>query len=179
MLFTKIFLILLAFLPADNDNHWVRVNTEQGISFLMPNRPQSYRKIINDIPSHIYQTKNLTSTFIVVCSDFSVKGIQIDNSNTQRLYEELKRGSLSSKTAYLKNERTIPYEDMIIKELEYSEFKDNYEISYFKRFIFRNNHIYQITISGRTRFWDSIEEDKEIFFNSISFPEAEAFQPPK
>lgn len=167
MLLAKILLLFLPLFPAHTN--WLRIETEQHISFLFPYRPESLRKTINDIPSYIYQTKNLTTVFGVVCSDFGAKGIKIDNKNVQRLYQELKTGSLSVESAYLKTERTIPYDNMIIKEIEYSIFKDNYEMTYFKRFIFRDNYVYQLTIGGRTRFLDEIEKEKEVFFNSISF----------
>lgn len=167
MLLVKILLLFLPLFPAHTN--WLRIETEQHISFLFPYRPESLRKTINDIPSYIYQTKNLTTVFGVVCSDFGAKGIKVDNENVQRLYQELKTGSLSVESAYLKAEKTIPYDNMIIKEIEYSIFKDNYEMTYFKRFIFRDNYVYQLTIGGRTRFLNEIEKEKEVFFNSISF----------
>ena len=40
-------------------------------------------------------------------------------------------------------------ENMIIKEIQYSIYKDKYEMTYIKRFIFRDNYIYQISIGGR------------------------------
>lgn len=168
MLLIKILLLFLPLLPAHSN--WLRIETEQHISFLFPYKPESLRKTINNIPSYIYQTKNLTTVFGVVCSDLGAKGIEIDNENVQRLYQELKTGSLSMESAYLKEERTIPYDNMIIKEIEYSIFKDNHEMTYFKRFIFRDNYVYQITIGGRTRFLNEIKAEKEVFFNSISFP---------
>lgn len=170
MLFIKILLLFLPLFPAHSN--WVRIETKQHISFLVPYKPESLRKTINDIPSYIYQTKNLTTVFGIVCSDFGAKGIEINNENVQRLYQELKTGSLSVESAYLKAEKTIPYDNMIIKEIEYTIFKDNYEMTYFKRFIFRDNFIYQITVGGRTRFLNEIEADKEVFFNSISFPDS-------
>ena len=168
MLLVKILLLFLPLLPAHSN--WLRIETEQHISFLFPYKPESLRKTINDIPSYIYQTKNLTTVFGVVCSDFGAKGIEINNENVQRLYQELKTGSLSIESAYLKAERTIPYDNIIIKEIEYSTFKDNHEMTYFKRFIFRDNYVYQITIGGLTRFLNEIEAEREVFFNSISFP---------
>lgn len=168
MLLLKILLLFLPVLPSHTN--WLRIETQQHISFLLPYKPEYIRKTIGDIPSYIYQTKNLTSVFGVVCSDFGAKGIEIDNENVQRLYRELKTGSLSMESAYLKNEKTIPYENMIIKEIEYSVFKDDYEMTYFKRFIFRDNYVYQITIGGRTRFSNEIKAEKDIFFNSVTFP---------
>ena len=70
----------------------------------------------------------------------------------------------------IKRENTVPYENMLIKEIEYTIIKDNYEMTYFKRFIFRENYIYQISIGGRTRHSEILKQEKEIFFNSVSFP---------
>ena len=171
MLFSKIFLLLWMLLPANNA--WIRTVTDQDISFLMPYHPEKIQKTINGIPSYVYQTKDLTCVFGVVCSDFGAKGLKITQEDTPRLYKELKAGTLTVPTAQLKEEKTIPYDDMIIKEIEYSIYKDNYEMTYFKRFIFRDNYVYQITIGGRTRFLDILEEGREVFFNSISFPSKE------
>lgn len=175
MLFIKFFFLLLTFLPVGNE--WIRVKTDQQISFLMPYRPEKLQKMINGIPSYIYQTKDLTCVFGVVCSDFSAKGIKVTRENSQRLYEELRTGSLSQKTALLKGEKTLSFDNMIIKEIEYTIFKDNYEMTYFKRFIFRDKYVYQITIGGRTRFFDQLEEGKEIFFNSIIFTDTNPLTP--
>ena len=118
---------------------------------------------------HHYQTKDLTCVFGIVCSDMSSKKIRITSEYAQILYEELKKGSLSIETAILKEEKTIPYENMIIKEIQYSIYKDKYEMTYIKRFIFRDNYIYQISIGGRTRHMSVIQNEMETFFNSISF----------
>lgn len=46
-------------------------------------------------------------------------------------------------------------------------------MTYFKRFIFKNKYIFQISIGGRSRHRDIIEAEKDIFFNSISFPSSD------
>ena len=108
----------------------------------------------------------------------SSKKIRITSEYAQILYEELKKGSLSIETAILKEEKTIPYENMIIKEIPeplvdvdgpLQFYKDKYEMTYIKRFIFRDNYIYQISIGGRTRHMSVIQNEMETFFNSISF----------
>ncbi|MEI3155239.1 MAG: hypothetical protein V8S95_09165 [Odoribacter sp.] len=124
---------------------------------------------MNGIPSTIYQTKDLTCVAGVVCSDMSSKKITLTGETVQAIYEELKSGSLASEKGKLKQEITVPYENMLIKEIEYTILKDKYEMTYFKRFIFRENYIYQISIGGRTRHQDVILKEKEIFFNSITF----------
>lgn len=168
MLLLKIIFIAASLIATDGK--WQRINTSEQISFSFPNNPQKLQKLVNGIPSTIYQTKDLTCVVGVVCSDLSTKKANITGEYALALYEELKKGSLSLKSTVLKNERTIPYDDMLIKEIEYSIIKDNYEMTYFKRFIFRGNYIYQISIGGRTRHMDIIQEEKEIFFNSILFP---------
>ncbi|MEG0795079.1 MAG: hypothetical protein RR397_01035 [Odoribacter sp.] len=167
MLLFKMILIVATLFTSNGQ--WQRVNTSEQISFLLPNHPQKIQKLINGIPSTIYQTKDLTCVAGVVCSDLSAKKIKMTIEYAQLLYEELKKESINIKSAILKNERTIPYENMLIKEIEYSIIKGDYEMTYFKRFIFRDNYIYQISIGGRTRHTEIIQEEKEIFFNSISF----------
>lgn len=169
MLLLKILLITLSlFLPEEK---WQRINTTEQISFLLPNTPQKLTKMVNGIPSTIYQTKDLTCVAGVVCSNMSSRKINLTNEMALAIYEELKTGTLNLETAILKNETTVPYDNMLIKEIEYSVIKDKYEMTYFKRFIFRENYIYQISIGGRTRHLDIIKEERETFFNSISFPE--------
>lgn len=167
MLLFKILLITLGL--AVSAPGWERINTQEKISFLLPNHPQKLKKIVNGIPSTIYQTKDLTCVAGVVCSDMSSKKITLTGETVQAIYEELKTGSLASEKGKLKQEITVPYENMLIKEIEYTILKDKYEMTYFKRFIFRENYIYQISIGGRTRHQDVILKEKEIFFNSITF----------
>ncbi len=167
MLILKILLIALSVLSTDGK--WVRVKTTEHVSFLFPNTPQKLQQKVNGIPSTIYQTKDLVCVAGVVCSDFSVKKIKMTNEVAQALYEELKAGTLSMETAILKNETTVPYENMLIKEIEYSIIKDKHEMTYFKRFIFRDNFIYQISIGGLNRYTDTLLKQREIFFNSFIF----------
>lgn len=167
MAFLKIILLLAAFLP--DTPQWQRIHTNEKISFSFPNYPQKIERLVNGIPSTIYQTKDLTCVAGVVCSDLSAKKIAMTTAYAQTLYEELKKGTLSMEGVALKNETTVPYENMLIKEIEYTFFKDNYQMTYFKRFIFRENYIYQISIGGRTRHMDIICQERETFFNSISF----------
>lgn len=169
MLLLKILLITLSLLAPEEK--WQRINTTEQISFLFPNSPQKLKKMVNGIPSTIYQTKDLTCVAGVVCSDMSSKKIQLTSELASALYEELKTGTLKLESAILKKETSIPYENMLIKEIEYSVIKDKYEMTYFKRFIFRDNYIYQISIGGRTRHMDIIMQERETFFNSITFSE--------
>lgn len=169
MLLLKILLITLSLIVPEEK--WQRINTTEQISFLFPNSPQKLKKMVNGIPSTIYQTKDLTCVAGVVCSDMSSKKIKLTSEMASALYEELKTGTLNLESAILKKETSVPYENMLIKEIEYSIIKDKYEMTYFKRFIFRDNFIYQISIGGRTRHMDIIKQERETFFNSITFPE--------
>ena len=168
MILFKIFLLTLTLLPAE-DIKWQRVDTEEQISFLFPNYPQKLQKLVQGIPSTIYQTKDLTCVAGVVCSDLSSKNIKLDNETAMLFYEELKKGTLAMETAILKNESSVPYDNLLIKEIEYSIIKGKYEMTYYKRFIFRDNYIYQISIGGRTRHLDILQKEREVFFNSITF----------
>ena len=122
MLLIKISLLFSLLLP--DSGKWQRIQTPECISFLFPNTPEKIVNTNNGIRSTIYQTKDLTCVFGIVCSDMSSKKIRITSEYAQILYEELKKGSLSIETAILKEEKTIPYENMIIKEIQYSIYKD-------------------------------------------------------
>ena len=111
MLLIKISLLFSLLLP--DSGKWQRIQTPECISFLFPNTPEKIVNTNNGIRSTIYQT----SVFGIVCSDMSSKKIRITSEYAQILYEELKKGSLSIETAILKEEKTIPYENMIIKEI--------------------------------------------------------------
>lgn len=168
MLIAKL-LLIFSFLSAPAGDLWKRTDTKEHISFLFPNTVQSLTQNNNGILSHIYQTKDLTCVFGVVCSDFSNSPIKITDETTPVIYEQMRQGSLNMETAILKDEKTIPYENMLIKEIEYSVLKDNYEMTYFKRFIFRDNMVYQLSIGGRSRHREYILKGREIFFNSVQF----------
>lgn len=170
MLFLKLFLLISLF-STPIPEKWKRIDTDQGINFLFPNTAQRFKKITNNIPSTVYQTKDIVCVFGVVCSDFSSNPTLLSGPNTQILYEELRQGSISMETANLKSERTVPYDNILIKEIEYTVVKDMYEMTYFKRFIFRDKYVYQISIGGRSRHRNLIEEERDIFFNSIAFAE--------
>ena len=169
MLIIKLMLLLATLLPQNNG--WQRIQTKQHISFLFPNKAQHIKNTTKGIPSDIYQTKDLACVFGVVCSDFSNQPVEMNQTNAVALYEQLRNGSVDMESAILKNEQTIPYENMLIKEIEYSIIKDKYEMTYFKRFIFRDKMVYQITIGRKTRLLDILKKEREIFFNSIYFPE--------
>lgn len=166
MLLIKISLLFSLLLP--DSGKWQRIQTPECISFLFPNTPEKIVNTNNGIRSTIYQTKDLTCVFGIVCSDMSSKKIRITSEYAQILYEELKKEFIH-RNGDPQRRKTIPYENMIIKEIQYSIYKDKYEMTYIKRFIFRDNYIYQISIGGRTRHMSVIQNEMETFFNSISF----------
>ena len=94
MLLIKISLLFSLLLP--DSGKWQRIQTPECISFLFPNTPEKIVNTNNGIRSTIYQTKDLTCVFGIVCSDMSSKKIRITSEYAQILYEELKKGSLSN-----------------------------------------------------------------------------------
>ena len=52
---------------------------------------------------------------------------------------------------------------------EYTIMKDEEEMTYFKRFIFRDNCMYQLTIGGKTEDLEELESQRDKFFNSVKF----------
>lgn len=162
-------LLIIALLLPVGEEKWIRVETDQHVSFLFPNTPQKIEKNVDGIPTVIYQTKDLVCVAGIVCSDMTSKNYPPDKATAALLYEEMKKSTLSMGNVTLRNEISVPDENMLIKEIEYTIIKDKNEMTYFKRFIFRNNYIYQITIGARNRFMDMLKTEKEIFFNSITF----------
>lgn len=170
-LWLKLFLLVtVCTLTSDS---WQRVNTSEQISFLFPNHPQKLTSMVNGIPSVIYQTKDDACVAGVVCSDMSSKKVKLTGEVALKIYNELKAGTLAPEGTTLRDENTIPYANMLIKEIVYTILKDKYEMTYFKRFIFRDNFIYQLSIGGRSRHLDIIRQEREMFFNSVTFPDKE------
>ena len=136
----KILLLALSLITPE-ETTWVRVNAPEGISFLFPNAPQKITKNVDGIPTVIYQTKDLACVAGVVCSDLSAKHLRMDGKMALQIYENMKAATLEMETVVLRDEMTVPYDNMLIKEIQYSITKDNHELTYYKRFIFRDNHI--------------------------------------
>ena len=105
MLLFKILLITLGL--ATSAPGWERINTQEKISFLLPNYPQKLKKIVNGIPSTIYQTKDLTCVAGVVCSDMSSKKITLRGETAQAIYEELKGVYPSKRRSSKKKKRFL------------------------------------------------------------------------
>ena len=84
-------------------------------------------------------------------------------------YLTMKKESVSMPTAKLTGEKRIPDVDMDIREISYTIMKDEEEMTYFKRFIFRDNCMYQLTIGGKTEDLEELESQRDKFFNSVKF----------
>ena len=72
-------------------------------------------------------------------------------------------------TAKLTGEKRIPDADIDIREISYTIMKDGEEMTYFKRFIFRDNCMYQLTIGGKTEDLEELNSQRDKFFNSVKF----------
>lgn len=83
----------------------------------------------------------------------------------------MKKESVALPSANLVSETVIPSKNMEIWEICYTVMKDEHEMTYFKRFIFRDNCMYQLTIGGKTEDLEEIKPQKEKFFNSVRFNE--------
>lgn len=168
-LFKFIMIGLLVLTPPQED--WVKIRGDQHISFLFPNRGQRVKKDTKDIHSWIFQTKNITCVFGVVCTQLVKEKGVLDAFTLNQLYLKMKKESVSMPSARLTSERTIPQRNMDIKEITYTIMKDDHEMTYYKRFIFRDNYMYQITIGCRTGQMNELLPQKDKFFNSVTFDE--------
>lgn len=166
----KIILIGLLLLPPEKDD-WVKINGDNYISFSFPSRGERLKKEVNGMRSWIFQTKNITSVFGVVCTQLTKEKGVLDAYTVNQLYISMKKESVALPTAKLVSETIIPGKNMEIWEICYTIMKDEYEMTYFKRFIFRDNCMYQLTIGGKTEDLEEIKPQKEKFFNSIRFDE--------
>ena len=143
----KIILIGILCLAPEKDG-WVRINGDNYISF---------------------QTKNITCVFGAVCTQLTKEKGVLDEYTINQLYISMKKESVSMPTAKLTGEKRIPDVDMDIREISYTIMKDEEEMTYFKRFIFRDNCMYQLTIGGKTEDLEELESQRDKFFNSVKF----------
>lgn len=157
----------LVLLPTQDD--WVKIKGDQQITFLFPSRGERFKKEVNGMRSWIFQTKNLTCVFGVVCTQLTEKSGVLDAYTLDQLYIAMKKESVSMPTAKLLYERRFPQRSLDVREISYSWMKDTVEMTYFKRFIFRDNYMYQITIGGDTKDLEEIVPQKDKFFNSVKF----------
>ena len=166
----KIILIGLLVLAPEKDG-WVRINGDNYISFFFPSRGERLKKEVNGMRSWIFQTKNITSVFGAVCTQLTKEKGVLDAYTVNQLYISMKKESVALPSANLVSETVIPSKNMEIWEICYTVMKDEHEMTYFKRFIFRDNCMYQLTIGGKTEDLEEIKPQKEKFFNSVRFNE--------
>lgn len=167
----KVLLVALCLVVPDGT--WLQVNAPEGISFLFPNTPQKRTEDVNGIPSVIYQTKDLVCVAGIVCSDLSASEIPTDSLAMRQIYEMMKAATLGMETAVLKQETAVPDDSLFIRELEYTLAQGKYEMTYYRRFIFKGRRIYQASIGAQNRYIDLLQKKRETFFNSISFTDEE------
>ncbi len=155
-------------LLSPDSKEWIRTKSNtSNISFKMPLKHQHIHSNQNGIQSEIFQTKDLTCVYGIVASKF--KNTNFNQQPIDKIYNVMKEGSLLEQSAVLKSEQTVAYQKMLIKEIQYSIVKEKMEYIYYKRFIFRNNFVYQISIGAFNRHLNELEANKDIFFNSIKF----------
>ena len=153
-----------------SQNDWKLVESKKSkIKFSLPENPIIQNKALNGISIEVFSYKDAVSVFGVVASDFSKTGLDFSYSDPSEYYEEMKSGSLVSSDAILIDEKSVAYQKMLGKEIEYTQMVGRHEYTYFKRFFFRGKFIYQIAIGGPSRMKRILIDKKTIYFNSVEF----------
>ena len=168
MAIIKLFLIgLMLFAPQKET--WVLIHGDSYVTFLFPNQGERLKKDVNKTRSWIFQTKDSACVYGVVCTQLTKQKGVLDAYTVNQLYLALKKESVAMPTAKLREEKRIPAKNMEIREIRYTILKDKREMTYHKRFIFRDNCMYQITIGALSAQRDTLEKRKNKFFNSVKF----------
>ena len=169
MAIIKFILIGLLATFAPQKEEWVKIRGDYQITFLFPSRGERLKKDVNDIRSWIYQTKNVTCVFGVVCTQLTKEKGILDAYTVNQLYLAMKKESVSMPTAKLTSEKRIPSKNVEIWEITYTIMKELEEMTYYKRFIFRDNCMYQVSIGANTKDLEELIPQKNKFLNSITF----------
>ncbi|MCT4602754.1 MAG: hypothetical protein N4A59_07645 [Marinifilum sp.] len=149
---------------------WKKIESEKSkIRFTIPDQPIVQSKELNGISIEVFSFKDAVTVFGLVASDFSGVGLNFTYSDPTEYYEEMKEGSLVTGSAILLGERSVAYQKMLGKEIEYTQMVGKHEYTYFKRFFFRGKYIYQIAIGGPSRMKRILLDKKNLYFNSIEF----------
>lgn len=90
MLILKIILIGFLCLAPEKDG-WVRINGDNYISFSFPSRGERFKKEVNNMRSWIFQTKNITCVFGVVCTQLTKEKGVLDEYTINQLYISMKK----------------------------------------------------------------------------------------
>lgn len=158
---------------AQKDNgEWHRVKTDHGIAFTMPENPTQNVTTQDGIPTYIYQCRDLSCVFGVVCADFNDKKEMLQPEYMGSLVELLKAGS-APKEEYGKivAERLVQRQNPLIYEIKYTTEKDKVQWSYIKQFIITDRYIYQFNIGAKSRNTEQLQYEADLFFNSITYNE--------
>lgn len=91
--------------PSDE---WIRVKGPDHLSFLFPNHAQRLKKEIEGAQSWIFQTKNLTCVFGVVCTKLNTEKGTFKDLTVAQLYQQMKKETLTVESAVLKEEKKHP-----------------------------------------------------------------------
>ena len=150
--------------------NWVKTKSEKSkISFELPETPYIRNQEFNGITSEIFSHRDAANIYGIVASDFSGLNLDFNHSDPTEYYIQMKEGSLLSSDTRLISEQSVTYKRLLGKEISYTMMLRNLEYTYFKRFFFKDQFIYQITIGGPTRMKRVLLDKKQIFFNSIQF----------
>ncbi len=150
--------------------NWTKTKSEKSkISFELPETPYIRNQQLNGIKSEVFSFRDVANIYGIVASDFSGIDVDFNHTDPSEYYKQMKEGSLLSSDAILVSEQSVSYQRMLGKEIIYTMLVGKHEYTYIKRFFFRGNFIYQITIGGPTRMKQLLLDKKQIFFNSIQF----------
>ena len=167
--------IILAILMCIGSNtqaqiKWVKTKSEKSkISFDLPESPHLRNQEFNGILSEVFSYRDVANIYGLVASDFSKLKVDFSHSDPSDYYKQMKEGSLLSSDAMLISEQSVAYKRLLGKEIVYTMMVGKHEYTYFKRFFFKNQFIYQITIGGPSRMKQVLLDKKQIYFNSIQF----------
>ena len=150
---------------------WVKTKSEKSkISFDLPEIPNLRNQEINGITSEVFSHRDAANIYGIVASNFSNLKLDFDYSDPTEYYNQMKKGSLLNPDTKLISEQGVSYQKNDRKRnYLYHEWLKILEYTYFKRFFFRGQFIYQIVIGGPTRMKQVLLDKKQIFFNSIQF----------
>lgn len=161
-------LIFFSSILSAQTEDWIEHKSDVSkISFKMPNKIQILKNELNGFKTQIFQTKDLTCLYGIVAS--KLEDYDFSHQPVEEFYKGMKEGSLYDTSAILLNEHSTIYKKMLVKEIKYSTLYKRSEYTYFKRFIFRGNYIYQISIGAMSRHANELEANKEKFFNTVIF----------
>ena len=148
---------------------WVHIRTKQNITFLFPSRGEQTKQDAGQLKAWIYRTGNADCIFSVVCTPATLSQGSLSGAQVQRIYNEMRDGSVDMPDTELKEEKRIPAEGMYIRQICYTVTSAEQEYTYYKRFIFRGNYIYQLTIGGKSANLPEWRPQIARFFDSVAF----------